>query len=103
MVKGRQQDSGLRVAAENREIRAERARRPRHLLSGLLRCGTCGGGFSKISQAHYGCSTARNKGICDNLRTIRRDDLEARVLEGLARHLMRPDLVKAFIEESTVR
>ena len=79
--------------------RPERARRPRHLLSGLLRCGTCGGGFSKISRAHYGCSTARNKGTCDNFRTIRRDDLETRVLDGLARHLMHPDLVKTFIEE----
>jgi excisionase family DNA binding protein len=28
-----------------------------------------GGGFSKISQSHYGCSTARNKGTCNNLLT----------------------------------
>ena len=64
-----------------RLVRSERARRPRYLLSGLLRCGTCGGGFSKISQTHYGCSTARNKGTCRNLLTLRRDDLEAKVLD----------------------
>jgi hypothetical protein len=29
----------------------------------------CGGGFSKINQSHYGCSTARNKGTCHNLRS----------------------------------
>jgi site-specific DNA recombinase len=36
--------------------------RPRYLFSGLMRCGVCGGGFSKISAAHFGCATARNKG-----------------------------------------
>lgn len=41
-------------------------RRPRDLFSGLLTCGICGGGFSMISKTHLGCSTARNKGTCDN-------------------------------------
>jgi site-specific DNA recombinase len=80
-------------------IRSERARRPSYLLSGLLKCGTCGGGFSKISQFHYGCSTARNKGTCDNLLTVRRDELETKVLDGLRNQLMHPDLVTTFIKE----
>jgi site-specific DNA recombinase len=80
-------------------IRSERARRPNYLLSGLLKCGTCGGGFSKISQSHYGCSTARNKGTCDNLLAVRRDKLEATVLDGLKDQLMHPELVTAFIDE----
>ena len=50
--------------------------RPRMLLSFLLKCGVCGGGFSKVSQNHYGCSTARNKGTCDNRLTVRQDELE---------------------------
>jgi hypothetical protein len=38
----------------------------------LDRRGACGGGFSKISAAHFGGSTARNKGAtaCANLLTI---------------------------------
>lgn len=35
--------------------------RPRYLLSGLLKCGECGGGYSKINAERYGCSSARNK------------------------------------------
>ena len=72
--------------------------RPRTLFSGLMRCGVCGGGFSKISTQHFGCSTARNKGptACSNLRTIRRDVLEATVLAGLRERLMDPDLFKVF-------
>ena len=58
-----------------------------------------GGGFSKISQSHYGCSTARNKGTCDNLLTVRRDQLEATRLGGLKHQLMHPELVAAFVDE----
>jgi site-specific DNA recombinase len=67
--------------------------RPRYVFSGVMRCGVCRGGFSKISAAHFGCSTARNKGdtICNNRLTIRRDVLEATVMD--------PVLFKIFAEE----
>jgi DNA invertase Pin-like site-specific DNA recombinase len=99
LVKERQRNSRVRVMTEDKGIRSERARRPNYLLSGLLKCGICGGGFSKISQSHYGCSTARNKGTCDNLIAIRRDKLEATVLAGLRHQLMQPELVAAFVAE----
>ncbi len=54
--------------------------RPKYLFSNLLKCGCCGGGFSKVSQKHYGCSTARNKGTCDNRKTIMQERLEEAVL-----------------------
>jgi site-specific DNA recombinase len=61
------------------------------------------GSTSKISAAHFGCSTARNKGPteCTNLRTIRRTDLEGRVLGVLRERLMDPALFKAFAEAFT--
>ena len=74
-------------------------RRPKYLLSGLIKCGHCGGGFSVISQTHMGCSTARNKGTCDNRRTIKREALEELVLDGLKHHLMEPELCEVFAEE----
>ena len=74
-------------------------RRPRYLLSGLMRCGVCGGGYSKISADLFGCSTARNKGTCANRLNIRRDEIEAIVLEGLKTRLMDPALFKTFAEE----
>ncbi len=73
-------------------------RRPRYLLSGLVRCGLCGGGYSMISQTLMGCSTARNKGTCSNRLNIRREALEATILTGLRSRLMEPDLVKVFAE-----
>src|SRR6478735_1008059 len=98
-VKERQRTSRSRVMTKDKGIRSERARRPSYLLSGLLKCGACGGGFSKISLSHYGCSTARNKGTCANLLTVRRDELEAKVLDGLRDQLMHPELLTTFIEE----
>jgi site-specific DNA recombinase len=78
--------------------------RPRYLFSGLMHCGVCGGGFSKVSKDHFGCSTARNKGptACANLRTIRRDRLESVVLDGLRERLMDPVLFQEFAVAFTV-
>ena len=88
-----------RKSIERNSDRIEVARRPKYLLSGLLKCGSCGGGFSKISKHHYGCSTARNKATCDNLLVIRRDTVEGLVLEGLKEHLMQPAAYQAFVDE----
>ena len=76
-------------------------RRPRHLLSGLIKCDACGGGFSMISKNLLGCSTARNKATCENRLKIRRDVLEASVLSGLRSHLMEPELFEEFCAEFT--
>ena len=76
-------------------------RRPKHLFGGLIKCGCCGGGYSMISKDLMGCSTARNKGTCDNRVNIRRDALEASILNGLRKHLMEPELFKEFCAEFT--
>ena len=75
--------------------------RPRMLLSYLLRCGCCGGGFSKVSREHYGCSTARNKGTCNNHLTIRQDEVERLVIAALQEHIMGPELLQEFCDEYT--
>ena len=38
-------------------------------------------GSQKLVCLHHGCSTARNKGTCDNLLTVRRGELETKVLD----------------------
>ncbi|WP_370571446.1 recombinase family protein, partial [Phaeobacter sp. SYSU ZJ3003] len=78
-------------------------RRPRTLFSGLMECGCCGSGFSKVQKDSFGCSAARNKGkaICANKHLIKQRDLEAKVLDALAHHLMDPEAVAAFCEAYT--
>jgi len=78
-------------------------RRPKTLFSGLMKCGCCGSGFSKVTKDSFGCSAARNKGraVCTNMALIKQDDLEARVLDALAHHLMDPEAVAVFCEAYT--
>ncbi len=77
--------------------------RPRFLFSGLMRCGACGSGFTKISAHHFGCAGARLKGptSCTVLRTIRKDVLEDTVMGALRERMMAPALYRAFAQEFT--
>jgi hypothetical protein len=72
------------------------AHRRKYLLSGLLECGACGGGFTIIDATSYGCATHRSKGTCGNGHRIRRKDLERRVLDGLKHRLLAPEQVEMF-------
>ncbi|MCF6217079.1 MAG: recombinase family protein [Emcibacter sp.] len=85
----------------DRKLTFQAKKRPPKLFSFLLKCGKCGGGFAKISKSHYGCSTARNKGTCDNRLAIAEAKLEQKVLGALKSRLMDPELCKIFCEEYT--
>jgi DNA invertase Pin-like site-specific DNA recombinase len=101
-VKARQKKTGVDTRGKSAPTDGFwNRRRPKTLFSGLLKCGECGGGFVKISTEHFGCATARNKGTCANLRTIRRDRMEETILSGLRDHLMDPALYEVFAEEFT--
>ncbi len=76
-------------------------KRPRYLFSGLMKCGVCGGSIVNINSERVGCANARNKGTCDCRQTLRREALEATVLDGLRNELMEPDLFAIFCEEYT--
>jgi site-specific DNA recombinase len=75
--------------------------RPKYLLSGLLRCGSCGGAYTKINANLFGCATARNKGTCGNRLNIRTDVIELMVLDGLKWRLMDSALFEEFAAEFT--
>ena len=47
------------------------------------------------------CFGARDKGTCDNHLTIRRDEVEARVLKALEEKLLNQELFEEFCEEFT--
>ena len=70
--------------------------RPSYLLSGLIKCGCCGGGYAVVNKTHIGCSTARNKGTCNNKLRMKRLDLENFVVKSLQKHLMQAELVEEF-------
>ena len=59
------------------------ARRPIFLFSGLTKCGVCGGGYNLYSRHELRCFNKTKRGTCANRRTLKRHDLEARVLRAL--------------------
>jgi site-specific DNA recombinase len=98
-VKARQTHASraTRPDAGRREI--WHARRPKHLLSGLIRCGACGGSVIQVGKAYYGCANYKNRGTCTNKLSMRMDMLEGTVLAGLKERLLTPELVAAFVCE----
>lgn len=74
-------------------------RRPKRLLSGLARCGVCGGGASMIKPGRIGCSAYREGRSCTNNQTIAADAIEARVLDGIREHLLAPEIVAEAVRE----
>jgi hypothetical protein len=53
------------------------------------------------SKNRLGCFGARDQGRCDNHLTIRREEVEARVLYALREKLLRQDLFEEFCDEFT--
>lgn len=87
-------------AADPGAPKIERGHRPRYLLSGFLTCGCCGSGYIMISDSRLGCAAARNSGACTNRKTIKRMDVETRVLSGLQDKLLHSALIAEFQRES---
>jgi len=79
--------------------RTHECRRPRHMFSGLVRCGACGGSYTIKNRDQLACSAHREKGTCDNNRTIRVAELERRVLGGIERRLLAPEVIAEFLRE----
>ncbi|WP_107341094.1 recombinase family protein [Agrobacterium pusense] len=82
-------------------------RSPKRLLSGILRCGHCGGGMSihdhSGKSVRIRCSRSTQSGVCGNDRRYRLDKIERAVINGLKEQLSAPEIlveyVRAYREE----
>jgi hypothetical protein len=80
-----------------------------HLLSGLIKCGVCGGSFGLLARRKkegetyqtLGCVTHKSRGpaICANDKTISERKVRVAVVGHLQNVLTRPDRIEAFIDE----
>jgi site-specific DNA recombinase len=77
-----------------------------YLLSGILKCGLCGGNLIIItgydSSGHhprYGCSQHFNRGACPNSLTVRRDWVEGRMLDELKNYVLQRDAVEYVLDQ----
>jgi site-specific DNA recombinase len=78
-------------------------RRPRHILSGLLRCGACGSGMSTNGRDRSGririrCSAATESGTCPDPKTFYLETVEKAVLSGLSAELRHPEVIAEYVK-----
>jgi site-specific DNA recombinase len=71
--------------------------KPKHLLSGLVKCGCCGASYTVVGRDRLGCAGYRERGDCTNNRTVERRHVEARVLAALVNHLADPELIEEYV------
>lgn len=87
-------------ALRNRRVlRPEQARRPKRLLSGLVRCSRCDGPMIVVDKGHFGCAAYRSSRSCENGRKLAIDRLERTVLDSLKDTLLKDDHFAAFASE----
>ena len=71
----------------------------RRLLTGLIKCGCCGGSMTIVNRNRYYCSAKRERGTCDSTVGITAEALEDRILTGLKNILIGNEhLLKTFAE-----
>ena len=89
--------------------RAQAQRRPKSLLSGMIRCGCCGSAMilsgaeekDGVRTARFRCRGKVTKGpaFCTNGGTIPQADGERRVLAIVRDRLLRPEMIEAVVRE----
>jgi site-specific DNA recombinase len=98
-VKQRQEEGSRPTSDPHVTNPLNETHRLRFLLSGLLTCGVCGGGYTITAKDRYGCARRGRQGTCSNSRGIKRQELEHRVLDGLRTSLVTPDIVASFVDD----
>lgn len=100
-------DLAARVRARSAERGGAKpwtARRPKRMLSGLLRCGACGAGMSskgvdKTGRTRVTCSGQQERGDCPDATSFYLDTIEHAVVEGLRAEMRHPALLAAYARE----
>ncbi len=91
-----------RSPADTKGLSASQAlRRRKYLLSGLLRCGQCGGKLTVAGSAktrRYYCANAKEKGssVCEGMPGLKEDLAAETILSSLREHLMQDEAFQEF-------
>ena len=95
-LKSRQQASIRNTRPVQTGNKIGQYKRPKHLLSGLTKCGHCGSSYIIKNRTQLICASYQSKKICKNNIRIARTDLEGWVLEELRDKLMTKEAIAEF-------
>jgi site-specific DNA recombinase len=88
---------GGRQCGDKGQAKRSAGRPPAHLLSGLLRCGECGGPMVIVDRYRYGCATAKDRGTCTSKLHVRRDDAEHALLATIREQLLTEQSYRRYL------
>ncbi|WP_374453579.1 recombinase family protein [Phenylobacterium sp.] len=74
------------------------ARKPKRLLSGLMKCAVCGSSMT-LNGGKYACSSNRERGTCSNGKIIAAETIERRLIEGVRTKLLAPEAIDRAVRE----
>ena len=74
------------------------AMRKRHLLSGIIKCGACGGNFVINGKDYYRCASNREGG-CESALSIRKSVIEEAALSVIRERLLTSEMAELFAVE----
>ncbi|QWC58414.1 hypothetical protein F7D01_10780 [Erythrobacter sp. 3-20A1M] len=72
--------------------------RKRHLLSGIIKCGACGGNFVINGKDYYRCASNREGG-CESALSIRKSVIEEAALSVIRERLLTSEMAELFAVE----
>ena len=102
-VKARQaaQQAKTKAIREAKGPRSHGGRGPKYLLSGLLKCGCCGGNFVIVGKDYYGCATRKDRGesVCSNNMKVRKGLAEDILLQHVREDLLSEEAYQEYLAE----
>ena len=93
-IKGVREASAIQKNAGKKAV----GRAGQYLLSGILRCGECGGAYVIVSNGMYGCAAHKDRGnsVCANAMRVKRQKIEDLLLAEIRENLLSEDAYRAF-------
>jgi site-specific DNA recombinase len=88
-----------RMRAPNDSANTHTGGRAKYLLSGLLRCDSCGAYYIGVNATEYGCSSHRDGGPCSNAVRLRREVAERVLLDPIRKELIAPERAARMAKE----
>ena len=102
-VKARQAAQRAKTEATQQKNgpRSHGGRGPKYVLSGLLKCGCCGGNYVIVGKDYYGCATRKDRGdsVCSNNLKVRKHVAERILLRHIREDLLGDEAYQEFLKE----
>jgi len=91
-------DIWAKIRQRKAKVKSKAYRSNRYLISGLIKCGNCGGPYTSVGAGRMRCSYYFGRGTCENTASAKIEDMENRILSSVSKHLTDPEYLNDYME-----